>query len=284
MFRMRFILQLIAVVAVSAVGGQAVAATEDNVWLQLVLGLATAVAATLVYYWVVKLTEKREVTEASAGTAASGLIRGTLLGVALFGLVIMNIAVNGSYDVDGVSDKPSGAIGLAGFMAAAAVTEELMFRGVLFRHVEKLTGTWIALTLSALIFGGVHLLNENAGLWGALCVAIAGGGMLTSAFIATRSLWLPMGLHFGWNYAQAGIFSTEVSGNGLKQGLLDSELTGNKWMTGGEFGPEASFSTLVVGVFVTIIFLWIAKRRGNLVPMRRSARQTESAAPSTLVG
>ncbi|TDO33062.1 CPBP family intramembrane glutamic endopeptidase [Paractinoplanes brasiliensis] len=281
---MRFILQLIAVVAVSAVGGQAVAATEDNVWLQLVLGLATAVAATLVYYWVVKLTEKREVTEASAGTAASGLIRGTLLGVALFGLVIMNIAVNGSYDVDGVSDKPSGAIGLAGFMAAAAVTEELMFRGVLFRHVEKLTGTWIALTLSALIFGGVHLLNENAGLWGALCVAIAGGGMLTSAFIATRSLWLPMGLHFGWNYAQAGIFSTEVSGNGLKQGLLDSELTGNKWMTGGEFGPEASFSTLVVGVFVTIIFLWIAKRRGNLVPMRRSARQTESAAPSTLVG
>lgn len=281
---MRFLLQLIAVVAVSAVGGQAVAATEDNIWLLLVLGLATAVAATLVYYWVVKLTEKREVTEASAGTATSGLIRGTLLGVALFGLVITNIAVNGSYDVDGVSDKPSGAIGLAGFMAAAAVTEELMFRGVLFRHVEKLTGTWIALTLSALVFGGVHLLNENAGLWGALCVAIAGGGMLTSAFIATRSLWLPMGLHFGWNYAQAGIFSTEVSGNGLKQGILDSELTGNKWMTGGEFGPEASFSTLVVGVFVTIVFLWIAKRRGNLIPMRRRARQTESAAPSTLVG
>lgn len=281
---MRFILQLIAVVAVSAVGGQAVAATEDNIWLQLVLGLATAVAATLVYYWVVKLTEKREVTEASAGTAASGLIRGTLLGVALFGLVITNIAVNGSYDVDGVSDKPSGAIGLAGFMAAAAVTEELMYRGVLFRHVEKLTGSWIALTLSALIFGGVHLLNENASLWGALCVAVAGGGLLTSAFIATRSLWLPMGLHFGWNYAQAGIFSTEVSGNGLKQGILDSELTGNKWMTGGEFGPEASFSTLVVCLFATIIFLWIAKRRGNLIPMRRSARQTGSAAPSTLVG
>ncbi|MBL7253175.1 CPBP family intramembrane glutamic endopeptidase [Paractinoplanes lichenicola] len=270
------VLQLVAVVAVAFLAGQVVTATQDNVWLLLVTGVVGSVLAMLAYYWVVRLTEKREVIEASAGTAASGLLRGTLLGLALFAAVIGNIAANGGYRVHGLSDEPLAALGLIGFMAAAAVTEELMFRGVLFRHVEKVTGTWLALALSALVFGAVHLLNENASLWGALCVAFAGGGMLTSAYIATRSLWLPIGLHFGWNYAQAAIFSTEVSGNGLKRGLLDSELTGSTWLSGGDFGPEASLSTLMAGVVVTGVFLWLAHRRGNIVPLRRRE-------PSTLV-
>ncbi|MBB4692889.1 CPBP family intramembrane glutamic endopeptidase [Paractinoplanes abujensis] len=271
---MRFVIQLVAAVAVAFLAGQAVTATQDTVWPQLAAGVAGAVLAMLAYYWVVRLTEKREVTEAAAGPAAGGLVRGTLLGLALFAGVIGNIAVNGGYRVHGLSDEPLAAVGLIGFMAAAVVTEEVMFRGVLFRHVEKLTGTWLALALSALAFGAVHLLNENASLWGALCVAIAGGGMLTSAYIATRSLWLPIGLHFGWNYAQSAIFSTEVSGNGLKPGLLDSELTGDRWISGGTFGPEASLSTLMAGVIVTAVFLWLAHRRGNVVPPRHRAAST----------
>ncbi|MFF5075580.1 CPBP family intramembrane glutamic endopeptidase [Actinoplanes sp. NPDC000266] len=266
---MKFLLQLVAIVVVSAVAGQAVALAGDNVWLSLAAGVAGAVLATLVYAWVVRRTEKREVTELSGPAAASGLARGTLLGLLLFSAVIGNIAVNGGYRVHGLSDDPADAIGLIGFMAAAAVTEELLYRGVLFRHVEKLTGTWLALALSAVVFGAAHLLNDNATLWGALCVAVAGGGMLTSAYIATRSLWLPMGLHFGWNYAQSAIFSSEVSGNGANQGLLDAEPTGNAWISGGRFGPEASLSTLIAGVLVTAVFLWLAHRRDRLVPMRR---------------
>jgi uncharacterized protein len=273
-FVMRFVFQLVAVVAVAFLGGLATTAAQDNVWLLLVAGLVTSVVAMAVYYWVVRKTEKRAVTEADPRTAASPLIRGVLLGAAVFAAVIGNIAINGGYRVHGLSDDPIAAVGLIGFMAAAVVTEELMFRGVLFRHVEKLTGTWLALLLSAVVFGAVHLLNQNATLWGALCVAVAGGGMLTSAFIATRSLWLPIGLHFGWNYAQSAIFSTEVSGNGLKQGLLDAESTGNAWISGGAFGPEASLSTLMAGVVVTAVFLVIARRRGHLVPMRRRETST----------
>ncbi|SNY24038.1 CPBP family intramembrane glutamic endopeptidase [Paractinoplanes atraurantiacus] len=269
---MRFLLQFAAVVAVSFVAGLAVTAAGDNVWLMLAAGVAGAVLAVFVYAWTVRLTEKREVTEASARTAASGLVRGTVLGLALFSAVIANIAVNGGYRVHGLGEHPTGAIGLAGFMAAAAVTEELLYRGVLFRHVERWTGTWIALTLSALVFGAAHLLNDNATPWGALCVAIAGGGMLTSAYIATRSLWLPIGLHFGWNYAQSAIFSSEVSGNGTNDGLLYAESTGNAWISGGQFGPEASVYTVLTGVLVTAVFLWLAHRRGRLVPMRREAR------------
>lgn len=269
---MRFLVQLVAVVAISFVAGQAVGLADGNVWLALVAGLAGAAVAALVYYWVVRATEKREVTEAAPGTAASGLVRGTLLGLAIFGAVIGNIAVNGGYRVLGLGDDPLNAVGLIGFMAAAATTEELMFRGVLFRHLEKLTGTWIALTIAALVFGGVHLLNKDASLWGALCVAIAGGGMLTSAYLAGRTLWLPIGLHFGWNYAQSAIFGSEVSGNGVQQGILSSESTGNAWISGGQFGPEASVYTVITGILATAVFLWLARRRGNLVPMRRADR------------
>ncbi|BCY11442.1 CPBP family intramembrane glutamic endopeptidase [Actinoplanes sp. L3-i22] len=269
---MRFVLQLVAVVAVSFGAGQAVGLADGNVWLSLVVGVAAAAIAVLVYYAVVRATEKREVTEVAGRTAASGLLRGALLGIVLFAAVIGNIAVNGGYRITGLGADPVNAVGLAGFMAAAATTEELLFRGVLFRHLERVTGTWLALVLSACAFGGVHLLNQDATLWGALCVAIAGGGMLTAAYIAGRGLWLPIGLHFGWNWAQSAIFGAEVSGNGAQQGLLASESAGNAWISGGRFGPEASVYTVAAGVLVTAAFLWLARRRGHLVPMRRADR------------
>ncbi|MEU8659214.1 CPBP family intramembrane glutamic endopeptidase [Actinoplanes philippinensis] len=283
---MRFVLQLVAVLAVSMLAGQAITLVDGNAWLSLAVGVVAAVIATLVYYAVVRATEKRQVTEASGRTAASGLIRGVLLGVAIFAAVIGDIAFNGGYRVTGVSDSPLDAVGLIGFMAGAATTEELLYRGVLFRHLEKLTGTWLAFAVSALVFGGVHMLNPDATWWGALCVAIAGGGMLTSAYIASRTLWLPIGLHFGWNYAQSAIFSSTVSGNGLRRGILESESTGNALVSGGQFGPEASVFTLIAGVLVTAAFLWLARRRGHLVPMRRAARTVEPvpSRPSKIAG
>ncbi|GAA0473804.1 CAAX amino protease [Actinoplanes capillaceus] len=268
---MRFLLQFVAVVAASFLAGLLSRSADGNVWLSLVAGVAGAVVVTAVYYGVVRATEKREVTELAGRAAASGLIRGTLLGVAIFAVVIGVIAANGGYRIIGIGDDPINAVGLIGFMAAAVTIEELIFRGVLFRHLEKLTGTWPALALSALVFGGMHLLNKDATLWGALCIAISGGGMLTSAYVATRSLWLPIGLHFGWNYAQSAIFGSAVSGNGEQQAVLDSESTGDALISGGQFGPEASVFTVVAGVLVTAAFMWLAHRRGNLMPRRRDA-------------
>ncbi|BEL04183.1 type II CAAX endopeptidase family protein [Actinoplanes sichuanensis] len=281
---MWFLVQLVAVVAVSLLAGQAVALVDGRAWPSLVVGVGAAVVSTLVYSAVVRATEKRRVVETSGRTAASGLIRGLILGVAVFSLVIGVIALNGGYRIVGTTADPINAVGLAGFMAAAVTSEELLYRGVLFRHLERVTGTWLAFAVSALVFGGVHLLNPNATWWGALCVAIAGGGMLTSAFIAARNLWLPIGLHFGWNYAQSAIFGSEVSGNGVREGILESESSGDALISGGLFGPEASVFTLVAGVVVTVVFLWLAHRRGRLVPIRRAAAVEADAQPSKLAG
>ncbi|MFF5899271.1 CPBP family intramembrane glutamic endopeptidase [Streptomyces argenteolus] len=276
---MRFIWQLLAVVLVAAIGGQAVAAVEDSPWLQLVLGLLTSVVAVLVYGWVVRKTEHRPPTEVARKGAEAAFGRGLLIGLAMFCAVITNIYVNAHYEINGLG-SPSGAIGLAGFMAAAAVTEEVLFRGVLFRIIEERTGTWIALTLTAVLFGASHLMNPNADLWGAVAIAIEAGGMLAAAYAATRTLWLPIGLHFGWNFAAAGIFSTEVSGNDTPQGLLDTVTSGPAWVTGGAFGPEGSVYSVAFGALITVAFLWLAHRRGNLVPRRR--RADKAAATTTL--
>ncbi|MDQ1036381.1 membrane protease YdiL (CAAX protease family) [Streptomyces sp. V3I8] len=262
---MRLVWQLLAVVAVAFVGGQAVAAAEDMPWVQLVVGVPAAVLAVLVYRWVVGRTERRPVTELALADAPAALGRGTLIGAALFGAVVVNLLTAGYYEVDGIGSVP-GAAGLVGFMAAAAVTEELLFRGVLFRITEERTGTWIALVLTGTLFGLVHLLNPDAGAWGAVAIAIEAGGMLTAAYVATRKLWLPIGLHFGWNYAAGGVFSTEVSGNDTPQGLLDSTTSGPTPLTGGDFGPEGSVYSVLFCVLATVVFMWLARRRGHVVP------------------
>lgn len=268
---MKLVWQILAVVAVGAIGGQSVTAVQDNPWLSLLLGGLTAVLSVFVYRWVVGRTEGRPVTELAREGARGSLYRGTMLGVALFGCVIANIALLGDYDVHGFGSL-TGAIGLVGFMAAAAVTEELMFRGLLFRLVERGLGTYAALALSSVLFGAMHLFNEHATLLGAVAIAIEAGGMLGAAYAATRSLWLPIGLHFGWNFAESGIFGTEVSGNGAAHGLLDASTSGSTLITGGEFGPEASLYSMLFGVLVTIVLLRLARRRGNLVPRRRAER------------
>ncbi|MFF9077908.1 CPBP family intramembrane glutamic endopeptidase [Streptomyces sp. NPDC014735] len=268
---MKLVWQILAVVAVAAVGGQSVTAVQDNPWLSLLLGGLTVVLSVFVYQWVVGRTERRQVTELAREGARGSLLRGLAIGVAMFGCVIANIYFLGDYEVHSFGSL-TGAIGLVGFMAGAAVTEELMFRGLLFRLVERGLGTYIALALSGVVFGAAHLLNEDATLLGAVAIAIEAGGMLAAAYAATRSLWLPIGLHFGWNFAESGIFGAEVSGNGDTHGLLDASTSGAELITGGEFGPEASVYSVLFGALLTVAFLWLARRRGHIVPRQHAER------------
>ncbi|MEU6073859.1 CPBP family intramembrane glutamic endopeptidase [Micromonospora sp. NPDC047074] len=276
---MRVLEQFLAVGAVSLVGGQAVMAVQGNPWLCLGIGMATAVAAVLVYGWVVRRTERREVTELARDGAAARIVRGALIGFGMFAAVIVNIAFMGGYHVHGMGSV-TGAVGLFGFMAAAAVTEELLYRGLLFRLVEERLGTWLSLLLSGVLFGLMHLLNKDASLWGATAIAIQAGFMLAACYAATRNLWVPIGLHFAWNFAAAGIFSVVVSGNGGSTGLLDATTSGPTLLSGGDFGPEGSLYAVAAGLVLTVVFLWQAHRRGRIVPRRRAV--DAPAAPVTV--
>jgi membrane protease YdiL (CAAX protease family) len=270
---MRLLKQLGTVFVIALVGSQALGAVDGSWLLTLLIGTATAALALVAYAWVVRRTERRAPTEVALDGAGSAIGRGLLLGLLMFGVVVACIALTGGYRVDGWGSVTV-AVGLVGFTAAAAVTEELLFRGVLFRVIEERAGTWGALALTAVLFGAMHLANPDATVWGAIAIAIEAGAMLGAAYAATRTLWLPIGLHAGWNLAAAGIFGTEVSGSDAAQGLLEGVTSGPVLLSGGDFGPEASLFAVLAGAALTVVFLRLAHRRGRIVPARRRADRT----------
>ncbi|MFI7439134.1 lysostaphin resistance A-like protein [Nonomuraea indica] len=235
--------------------------------LALPVGVGLAIAAVACYRWLSRAVELRpDIPELGKTGRWSQLRRGTVLGLALFAGLMMLIAVFGGWQEVSWGSF-GGFLGTAGLMASVAVAEELLFRGVVFRIMEERLGTVIALVVSMLLFGAIHLVNANATLWGAFAIALTGGVMLAAAYVATRSLWLPIGLHFAWNFTQAGIFGVTVSGSAVPpEGLLNITLSGPSALTGGTFGPEASLFALLVCMVPTIILLRRAARTGQVRP------------------
>jgi membrane protease YdiL (CAAX protease family) len=260
---MRMLIQLGTVGAVAVAGNLAIGAAHGNGIAILVLGVATGVLALVAYAWVVRRTERREPVEVTPARARRAVGVGMLIGVGMFGVVIAAIALCGGYRVAGWGSVPS-AVGLLGLAVAAGVTEELLFRGILFRIVEERAGTWFALALTAAIFGALHLLNPHATVWGAIAIALEAGCMLAAAYAATRTLWLPIGLHVCWNFTAGGVFGAEVSGSDTAAGLLHGVWSGPVWLSGGAFGPEASVFAVVAGAVLTAVFLRLAQRRGHI--------------------
>jgi hypothetical protein len=263
-----------------------VQAVQGSWVLSLVTGAVAAVLMVLTYRWVVGRTEQRPVHEVGAVGAGPALGRGLGAGVGIFAAVIGVIALAGGYRIDGWG-SPATAVAFLGLTLAVVASEELIFRGIVQRLIEERAGTWVALAVTAAVFGAIHLVNPNATAWGAVAVAIEAGGLLGAAYVATRTLWLPMGLHLGWNYAAGGIFSTEVSGSDTPQGLLDAVTSGPVLLTGGAFGPEGSIVAVLACSVATVVLLRIAHRRGRIVTRRaaqaaQAARTAEAEAPATV--
>ncbi len=238
--------------------------------LALPVGIGLAVAAVACYRWLCRTVELRpDIAELPKAGSRSQLWRGTLLGFGLFaGLMVLIAMFGGWQEVSWGS--VGGLVGAAGMMSSVAVAEELLFRGVLFRIMEGRIGTAGALAVSTLLFGALHLVNPNATLWGALSIALTGGFLMTAAYVATRALWLPIGLHFAWNFTQSGIFGVTISGADVpSHGLLNVTLSGPSVLTGGTFGPEASLLALLLCLVPTVLLLRRAARNGQIRPRSR---------------
>jgi len=138
-----------------------------------------------------------------------------------------------------------------------------MMRGIIFRIIEESLGTWIALVLSAILFGAMHLGNPNATVSSALAIALEAGLLLAACYVLTRRLWLAIGLHLAWNFTQGGIFGVAVSGT-TPMGILQSTLTGPDFLSGGAFGAEASIFAVVVCTSGFIFVIVKAYRKGHI--------------------
>jgi hypothetical protein len=157
-----------------------------------------------------------------------------------------------------------------------AFMEELLFRGILFRWLEEFAGSWAALIITSALFGAAHLMNPNATPVAAFGIAIEAGVLLGGAYMLTRSLWMPMGLHAAWNFTQGEIFDVPVSGID-EHGLVQAKLSGPALLSGGGFGLEASLFAMVIATAVGVWMVWLAVKRAEVMQpwwVRRRARAT----------
>jgi hypothetical protein len=241
-----------------------------------------AMAAVLIaLYWAgSRWIERRRAEEVRLQDLAKGLGAGLALGVAVISCVMGVLLIIGFY-------RPAGWgpwVPLAGALVSSiadAVSEEIFFRGFLFRVVAVLGGKWTALAISSAIFGFAHYNNAGASVWSSVAIAIEAGGLLGAAYSASGSLWLPIGIHAGWNFAEGPIFGTAVSGYTEYAGWVTGSLRGPDLLTGGAFGPEASIVTPVVCLALAAYYLRkMARARSTTEPDGAEAGTPQSQTPA----
>lgn len=205
---------------------------------------------------------------------------GLVGGAGLFAAVVLVAGLMGIYRYTGPDSATEFLFALLITGLVPGVVEEILLRGVLFRFLEELGGTWVALALSSLVFGLAHGANPNATLVSSLAIALEAGVLLGGAYMATRKLWLAIGLHAGWNVTQGGIFGLPVSGF-TTRGLFKGELGGDTLLSGGAFGLEASLIAVSIVTLAGVAYVVWAIRRGHIVgPYWRDRRAVASALPA----
>jgi membrane protease YdiL (CAAX protease family) len=195
------------------------------------------------------------------------LLLGLGAGLGIFSVAVAIAAGLGVYHLNGEGDFSGLLPALIASALFPAVNEELLFRGILFRWIEEFGGSWAALLVTSVLFGCAHLLNPHASPIAAVGIAFEAGVMLGAAYMLTRSLWLPMGLHAAWNFAQGEIYDIPVSGIPV-HGMLNARLSGPPLLTGNGFGLEASIIAIVVATLFGLTLLWLAIRKGEIVQPR----------------
>lgn len=236
----------------------------NNDWLAVLVAILVAAIFVAFYCAFVRLVERRPVVaEFALNGWARELGAGLLGGLLLFSVVIGIIAAFGGYRV--IGQNPAAVLlPVLAISITSGVTEEIMLRGIFFRLIESWLGSWIALILSAAVFGALHLGNPNASLLAGSAIALEAGVMLAALYMLTRRLWAAIGLHAAWNLSQGGIYGIAVSG--FKQdGILIPRVSGSDLLTGGSFGAEASLPAIIVCTAFGIAVLVLAHRRGRFV-------------------
>jgi uncharacterized protein len=149
----------------------------------------------------------------------------------------------------------------------SATNEELVFRGYPFQKLVESLGPVAAVAVSSACFGLVHLGNPDH-TWFSTINTMLVGIPLSIAYLRTRALWMPVGIHFAWNYVQGFVFGLPVSGFRFPATFLNPRVHGSEWLTGSSYGPEGGL-LCTVAVVVVAIFLFLSSR------IRMSGRMKE---------
>ncbi|MEO5595951.1 MAG: type II CAAX endopeptidase family protein [Lysobacteraceae bacterium] len=227
---------------------------------------ACILLAAIAGYWAyVHWHEKRDVTELRLRPVP--LLLGGASGGVLMAVPIALLFALGAYQLVLFRGVSPALMGAAILIVIAATLEELVFRCVLFRVLERSWGTWAALAVQSVLFALQHLGNVTQGgiedVMTMLVTVTLGGLLWAAVFVLTRNLWAAAANHAAWNFT---ILLSGVPLSGIEDwraiAPLESEYAGPDWLTGGMFGPESSLLAIMSTTAVVVLLLRAAQRRG----------------------
>jgi Predicted metal-dependent membrane protease len=186
---------------------------------------------------------------------------GFLLGAALLGMGTLILYFTGHLQWNAVQFHTGDLFISLVLMMLVALGEEMVFRGYVLRNLMKSFNKWVALVIAALLFCLAHV--GNPGLTVPAVINLLLGGLLLGInYIYTRNLWFALMFHLSWNFLQGPVLGYAVSGLTLRS-VLEVEMRGPDWVTGGAFGFEGSVVAMgVMGVALGALVL-VYERKYN---------------------
>ena len=227
----------------------------DNLPLEIAIYVAAGLLLIVLFTCWCNIFEKSWPDCIFSTKAGKHLLLGFGTGVLYFGIIAGVLAMAGVYKVKLGSDSWLEIVEYLALFFLVAVAEEIVFRGFIFRMIDERFNFVTALLVSALIFGFIHMGNSNATLWSSVAIAVEAGLLLGAAYKYSGTIWLPIGIHWAWNFTQGNVLGFSVSGMPCEVSVFDAMVSGPEILTGGGFGPEASVVTVALGVIFTLFFI-----------------------------
>ena len=237
--------------------------------LSLLITLFSFAFISLLVFFRVKVIEKRSFS--SIGFNKNNWLKkyslGFLIGLAMMSIIVLILFPFGYITVEknpiqpvGISAIASVLVILLGWIIQGA-TEEIVTRGWLLNVLSTKYNIGVGLLISSTLFGLMHLTNPNVNYIAVINIILV--GLFYGLYvIKTNDLWAVCGMHSAWNFAQGNIFGFKVSGLDVSVGsLIDLNLVGSDFVTGGIFGPEAGITATFILLASIGILLFIDKKR-----------------------
>ena len=212
-----------------------------------------------------RIIEKREAYELSARGSLPEFLSGVLIAVVVVGATVFFLYTSGFYTVGHFNANLILVTSFAMYMTGSLM-QELITRLIIFRLTEEWLGTWVAIAISAAIFGLAHAANPNQTALSTFTLVIT-SFFFIGPFMLTRRVWMVLGAHFGWNFTQTGIFGMPNSGIPIP-GWITPVIDGPVWLTGGDVGIENSALTVGLVMIISALLLIAVIRRGQIVAPR----------------
>lgn len=152
------------------------------------------------------------------------------------------------------ADTAGAAMLTSVLLLIGAAGEEMMFHGYAFQVLVRKAGAFAVILPVGILFGAMHMSNQNSTALGVLNTAVW-GALLGYACYQSGALWMPIGMHFGWN-AMLPLAGASLSGFTIRVTGYALEPNGGGFLTGGAYGPEGSLLTTIAAA---VLFWRIAR-------------------------